>query len=682
MVEGTTYDGNVFINAVKGGLKLLNPSAAVEQSSSSSYQSVFPTAPLIYAEVAGHISGGGVPTLVPLQLTRVSVKVLAEANMDPLPSSISVRFKASWFVEDQYTDYPVILAVPVGHQGALVRYEMRVYGIGPATLHKDELANCRPHSNNLYLVSLPPSLHSDTLSFKSLKVKASYKGGTLADVAVSYIQDFATIDEERERYSFSVPLSIPTYVTSRRKERFQNEKIRVILACRGPRSIEDCVITSHPMIGIITGEKKQVFLQESDGYSNKDLECSFRVTSSAIGQPKLCHQECLFIKAIEEGLKLICCPKGTSSALHSLLPTAPVLYAVVCNMDLLDIEAASAGSSFHLPALVPLQMTWLSVKVDAEPKPDSVHVRFKGKWSVKCIKKGSSGALVLAVPVGHRRCAAPGFVALNQVDALISLGRDKVTKNNSNDMQVKKSKLMVVLMRCKGCILQYEIQVSYHGQEVETEEFTASSGPQFQNLYFVPLPLVEGGADVCIQCHYTQDLFQKDRVFSFRVPLSVPSYVSQIPGKSSRKGRIKLTLECKDAETITECDIPSHDMKVAIICFSTFYNFHCKVWYEQLIITTNHCDTQIHKCQELILDERMRVFQQELLSYSNKDLACSFRVGEGVPLIIHATVFSNLIFCGEISLFADSGIDHLISRVYFIYFKRVMQEFFPKAFNE
>lgn len=530
MVDGTTYDGNVFINAVKEGLKLLNPSAAVEQSSSSSYQSVFPTAPVIYAEVAGHVSGGGVPTLVPLQLTRVSVKVLAEANVDPLPSSISVRFKASWFVEDQYTGYPVILAVPVGHQGTLVRYEMRVSGIGPATLHKDELANCRPHSNNFYVVSLPP-------------VKASYKGGTHADVAVSYIQDFATIDEERERYSFSVPLSIPTYVTSRRKERFQNEKIRVIFGCRGPRSIEDCVITSHPMIGIITGEKKQVFLRESNGYSNKDLECSFRVTSSAIGQPKLCHQECLFIKAIEEGLKLICCPKGMSSALHSLLPTAPVLYALVCNMDLLDIEAASAGSSFHLPALVPLQMTWLSVKVDAEPKPDSVHVRFKGKWSVECIKKGSSGALVLAVPVGHR-----------------------------------------------GCILQYKIQVSHHGQAVETEEFTASSGAQFQNLYFVPLPLVEGGADVCIQCHYTQDLFQKDRVFSFSVPLSVPSYVSQIPGKSSRKGRIKLTLECKDAETITECDIPSHDMK------------------------------------ELILDARMRVFQQELLSYSNKDLACSFRV--------------------------------------------------------
>lgn len=41
-------------------------------------------------------------------------------------------------------------------QGTLVRYEMRVYGIGPATLHKDELANCRPHSNNFYLVSLPP----------------------------------------------------------------------------------------------------------------------------------------------------------------------------------------------------------------------------------------------------------------------------------------------------------------------------------------------------------------------------------------------------------------------------------------------------------------------------------------------------------------------------------------------
>ena len=28
----------------------------------------------------------------------------------------------------------------------------------------------------------------------------------------------------------------------------------------------------------------------------------------------------------------------------------------------------------------------------------------------------------------HERCAAQGFVALNQVDALISLGRDKVCK--------------------------------------------------------------------------------------------------------------------------------------------------------------------------------------------------------------------------------------------------------------
>ena len=126
-----------------------------------------------------------------------------------------------------------------------------------------------------------------------------------------------------------------------------------------------------------------------------------KVTSSGI-QPNWCDQECLFVEAVEEGLRLICCPKGMSSGLHTLLPTAPVLYAVVSNIDILDTKAASADLSFHLPALVPLQMTWLSVKVNAEPKPDSVHVHFKGKWSVHCIKEGNSGALVLAVPVGHR----------------------------------------------------------------------------------------------------------------------------------------------------------------------------------------------------------------------------------------------------------------------------------------
>jgi len=81
-----------------------------------------------------------------------------------------------------------------------------------------------------------------------MKVKIPLKGGTLARVAVSYLQDFSTIDKKQELYSFCVPLSIPGYVTSTREERLQNEKIRVIFEHRGPGSIKDCVIISHPMI--------------------------------------------------------------------------------------------------------------------------------------------------------------------------------------------------------------------------------------------------------------------------------------------------------------------------------------------------------------------------------------------------------------------------------------------------
>jgi len=117
MVDGTAYDGKLFIHAVEKGLKLLNPTAALEQSSSSSsssYQSAIPTAPMVYAEVAANVAGAGAPALVPLQLERVSVKVLAEANIDPCPSYICVRFKATWIVEDQYEGYALILAVPVG----------------------------------------------------------------------------------------------------------------------------------------------------------------------------------------------------------------------------------------------------------------------------------------------------------------------------------------------------------------------------------------------------------------------------------------------------------------------------------------------------------------------------------------------------------------------------------------
>ena len=57
-------------------------------------------------------------------------------------------------MEDRSSSYFILFCFVI--QGTLVRCEMQVAGIGEVTLHKDELANCRPQLDNVYLVSLPP----------------------------------------------------------------------------------------------------------------------------------------------------------------------------------------------------------------------------------------------------------------------------------------------------------------------------------------------------------------------------------------------------------------------------------------------------------------------------------------------------------------------------------------------
>lgn len=125
-----------------------------------------------------------------------------------------------------------------------------------------------------------------------------------------------------------------------------------------------------------------------------------------------------FARAVDDGLKLskrvyfgkdraVAPPKPTfmDKSLHSNLPTAPMVYAVIYDPGIVDNpDMPSYQPHVHgrcdPPALIPLQMSGIELQADCYL--DTAFISITGVWRLHCVMGSRSCDCRLAIPMGEQ----------------------------------------------------------------------------------------------------------------------------------------------------------------------------------------------------------------------------------------------------------------------------------------
>lgn len=126
-----------------------------------------------------------------------------------------------------------------------------------------------------------------------------------------------------------------------------------------------------------------------------------------------------FARAVDDGLKLskriyfgkdraVAPPKPPpfmDKSLHSHLPTAPMVYAVIHDPGIVDNpDMPSYQPHVHgrcdPPALIPLQMSGIELLADCYL--DTAFITISGVWRVHCVKGSRSCDCRVAIPMGEQ----------------------------------------------------------------------------------------------------------------------------------------------------------------------------------------------------------------------------------------------------------------------------------------
>ncbi|ONM59595.1 inter-alpha-trypsin inhibitor heavy chain-related [Zea mays] len=239
-----------------------------------------------------------------------------------------------------------------------------------------------------------------------------------------------------------------------------------------------------------------------------------------------------FARAVEDGLKLskrLVLPGGvppprppagmerTVSAASAsgpdprLLPTAPMAYALVTDPAAVDTPDVPSYQPYVYgdldpPALIPLQMKEVDLAVDCAL--DAAHVTLRARWWLHCITRSRDSDVRLVVPLGE------------QVSTGSILGAEVTVGRRSYNTQV--------------------IEVEDHTLEKHAK--IESGGLLQPHLFFLTIPQVEGGADICATFQWSQKLLYDSGRFSVDIPFRFPYFVNPLPKVFMKKEKIQLTV--------------------------------------------------------------------------------------------------------------------------------------------
>ncbi|XP_042485965.1 inter-alpha-trypsin inhibitor heavy chain H3 isoform X2 [Macadamia integrifolia] len=248
----------------------------------------------------------------------------------------------------------------------------------------------------------------------------------------------------------------------------------------------------------------------------------------------------VFVKSVENGLKLskriyfgkdrdVLPPKieVMETNLHSYLPTAPMVYAVIYDPSIVDNPDIRSYQP-HVygccdpPALIPLQMNGIALEVQCYL--DTAIITVSGSWRVHCVIGSSSCDCRLAIPMSEK-------------GSILGVEVDVARKSYSTQLVAIDEKIDVE-----------KLAKTRHGSFLKPQIFT------------VTIPMIDGGSNLSIKVGWSQKIFYSDGQFSLDIPFSFPEYVTPFVKRISKPEKIQLNVTY-DAGTEILCKTTSHPLK-------------------------------------------------------------------------------------------------------------------------
>jgi len=197
-----------------------------------------------------------------------------------------------------------------------------------------------------------------------------------------------------------------------------------------------------------------------------------------------------------------------AAALQQLMPAAPMAYAVVVDpaaVDSPDVPSYQPHVYGRLdpPALIPLQMREVELRVDCAAGCATAEVALRARWWLHCITRSRACHCRIVVPMAHQ-----------------------------------------------GSILGAEVTVgkrSYNTHVIDTEDncsvkiaMPESGGLLKQDFFSLTIPQVGGGEDIFATIRWSQKLLYDNGQFSVEVPFRFPHFVNPLPKVFMKKEKIQL----------------------------------------------------------------------------------------------------------------------------------------------
>ncbi|KAJ9537367.1 hypothetical protein OSB04_030100 [Centaurea solstitialis] len=211
-------------------------------------------------------------------------------------------------------------------------------------------------------------------------------------------------------------------------------------------------------------------------------------------------------------------------------PTAPMVYAVISdpgivdNPDIRSYQPHVFGRC-NPPALIPLQMHGISMKVDCYL--DTAFVTVSGTWRMHCVTASACCDCRIAIPMGEQG-------SILEVEAESSK-RSYFTKLITSGDDDKKDSDRSTKQK-DGFMMKF-------------------------NTYTLKIPQVEGGSMIHVKARWSQKLLYQNNEFCLNVPFTFPHYVLPLEKKIPTTEKVLLNVNSGTGTQIT-CSIASHPLKV------------------------------------------------------------------------------------------------------------------------
>lgn len=213
-------------------------------------------------------------------------------------------------------------------------------------------------------------------------------------------------------------------------------------------------------------------------------------------------------------------PVGMESSPASLLPSAPMVYAVISDPAIVDNPDFPSYQP-HVygrcdpPALIPLQMKEIAMEVDSYLETAFVSVR--GRWRVHCV-------------MGSRKCDCRLVLPMGEQGSILGVEVNTAKRSYSTQLIERDS-----------------------DQSIEKIPKNENWGYLNSLLFSLTIPQVDGGCDISLSVSWSQKFLYKDGQFSISIPFNFPEFVTPFAKIIAKREKVQLNVNtCNENEVLIE----------------------------------------------------------------------------------------------------------------------------------